>query len=43
MSPEEEDSTIEIYHFNYKGGNESLELVDDEKEVSKIKSLSKVL
>ncbi|WP_034867805.1 DUF1292 domain-containing protein [Clostridium lundense] len=43
MAPEEDSSDISVYHFNYTGGNERLELVEDEKELSRIKSLSKVM
>ncbi|WP_125153003.1 DUF1292 domain-containing protein [Clostridium rectalis] len=43
MSPENDKSHIDVYKFNYSHGNEALELVEDEQELSKIKSLSKVI
>lgn len=43
MAPEADSTDIQVYHFNYTGGTECLELVEDEKELSRIKSLSKVM
>lgn len=41
MSPENDTSHIDVYKFNYTNGKEALELVEDENDLSRIKSLSK--
>lgn len=43
MSPEDNSSSMEVYRFNFENGNESLELVENQTELSKIKSISKVM
>jgi len=43
MSPEEDKSLVQVYKFNFQNGNESLELVENDNELSQIKSVSKVM
>lgn len=43
MAPETDRSSLEVYKFSMQNGNECLELVDNQQELSKIKSVSKVM
>ncbi|AVP55467.1 hypothetical protein K144313037_16150 [Clostridium tetani] len=43
MSPQVDTSQIEVYKFNFINGNEALELVENDEELNKIKSLSKII
>lgn len=43
MTPEKNKSKIEIYKYNYDENNEGLELVDDEKTIKMLKTISKVM
>ncbi|GAA0725648.1 hypothetical protein GCM10008905_21320 [Clostridium malenominatum] len=43
MAPETDRSSVEVYKFSMQDGNECLELVDNEQELSKIKSASKII
>lgn len=43
MSPQVDTSQIEVYKFNFINGNEALELVENNDELTKVKSLSKII
>ena len=43
MTPEKNKSKIEVYKYNYDENNEALELVDDEKTIKMLKTVSKVM
>ena len=43
MTPEKNKSKIEIYKYNYDEDNEGLELVNDEKTIKMLKTISKVM
>ncbi len=43
MSPENNASLIEVYKFTFENGNEALDLVNNEKELTAVKSASKVI
>ena len=43
MSPENNVSGLEVYKFTMEDGNESLELVESENELSMIKAQSKIM
>ncbi|MBU5483413.1 DUF1292 domain-containing protein [Clostridium sp. MSJ-11] len=43
MSPENNISNLEVYKFSMQDGNECLELVDNEQELSQVKSVSKLI
>ena len=43
MTPEKNKSKIEIYKYNYDENNEGLALVDDEKTIKMLKTISKVM
>ncbi|CDM68689.1 hypothetical protein CM240_1531 [Clostridium bornimense] len=43
MTPEKNKSKIEVYKYNYDEDNEALELVDDEKTIKMLKTISKVM
>ena len=43
MTPEKNKSKIEIYKYNYDEDKEGLELVNDEKTIKMLKTISKVM
>lgn len=43
MTPEKNKSKIEVYKYNYDENNEALELVEDEKTIKMLKTISKVM
>lgn len=43
MSPQVDTSQVEVYKFNFINGNEALELVENNDELTKVKSLSKII
>ncbi|WP_315118364.1 DUF1292 domain-containing protein [uncultured Clostridium sp.] len=43
MSPEDNAANLEVYKFSMQDGNECLELVENEQELSQVKSASKLI
>ncbi|MHC1681605.1 MAG: DUF1292 domain-containing protein [Clostridiaceae bacterium] len=41
MSPEEDKSEVSVYKLSFNNGQEELDLIENEKEVTMIKSVSK--